>query len=115
MISLLHRHDPTLHSYLSARSIEPTFYSIRWLTTLLSREFHLPDTIRLWDSLFACTHHANFLRYVCVTMMMAVREEIMVEDFAEILKVSERSERALRKTSSDESCGIAKDGYIHHH
>ena len=48
-------------------------------------------------------------------MMMAVREEIMVEDFAEILKVSERSERALRKTSSDESCGIAKDGYIHHH
>ena len=27
--------------------------SLRWITTLLSREFSLPDTLRLWDSLFA--------------------------------------------------------------
>ena len=53
----------------------------------MSREFHLPDTIRLWDSLFACAHHANFLRYVCVTMLILVRDRILGADFAEILKI----------------------------
>ena len=87
MISLLDKHDPELNQYLNSNAIEPTFYSIRWLTTLLSREFHLPDTIRLWDSLFACRHHSNFLRYFCVTMLMGVRSQILGSDFAEILKI----------------------------
>jgi len=63
MISLLSVHDPEVRCHLDDCGIDPSFYSIRWLTTLLSREFLLPDTIRLWDSMFASTHKENFMRY----------------------------------------------------
>lgn len=54
--ALLHRHDPELHQYLQAQQLEPSYYALRWITTLLSREFNLPDTIRVWDSLFSDTN-----------------------------------------------------------
>lgn len=60
---------------------------IRWLTTLLSREFTLPDTIRLWDSMFASTHKENFLRYVCVTMVMMIRDQLLEGDFSVCLRL----------------------------
>ena len=66
---LLQKHDPEVSQHLSENGIDVSFFAIRWLTTLLSREFVLPDTIRLWDSMFASTHRENFLRYVCVTMV----------------------------------------------
>jgi len=66
MITLLSLHDPETRCHLDSVGIDPSFYSVRWLTTLLSREFLLPDTIRLWDSMFASTHNDNFLRYVSV-------------------------------------------------
>jgi hypothetical protein len=52
---LLRLHDPELHQHLEAQQLEPSYYALRWITTLLSREFNLPDTIRVWDSLFADT------------------------------------------------------------
>jgi hypothetical protein len=67
--------------------MDPGFYAIRWLTTLLSREFLLPDTIRLWDSMFASTHKENFLRYVCGTMVMMVRDELIKGDFSTCLRL----------------------------
>jgi len=72
---LLSLHDPEVASHLEEVGIHELFYAIRWLTTLLSREFLLPDTIRFWDSMFASTHKDNFLRYVCVTMAMMIRDE----------------------------------------
>ena len=46
---LLQKHDPVLYRYLRVvLKLETSYYTIRWLTTLLCREFTLPDTIRLW-------------------------------------------------------------------
>eukprot|EP00751_Fragilariopsis_kerguelensis_P017302 CAMPEP_0170833808 /NCGR_PEP_ID=MMETSP0734-20130129/569_1 /TAXON_ID=186038 /ORGANISM="Fragilariopsis kerguelensis, Strain L26-C5" /LENGTH=406 /DNA_ID=CAMNT_0011200229 /DNA_START=105 /DNA_END=1323 /DNA_ORIENTATION=- len=56
-------HDPQLYHHLKIQlKLETSYYSIRWLTTLLCREFHLQDTIRLWDSMFASTNKENFVR-----------------------------------------------------
>lgn len=87
MSSLLALHDPEVRCHLEDCGIDASFYAIRWLTTLLSREFLLPDTIRLWDSMFASTHKDNFLRYVCVTMVMAIREDLLKGDFSTCLRL----------------------------
>lgn len=87
MNSLLSLHDPEVASHLEEVGIHASFYAIRWLTTLLSREFLLPDTIRLWDSMFASTHQDNFLRYVCVTMVMLIRDDLLKGDFSSCLRL----------------------------
>eukprot|EP00934_Nitzschia_sp_Nitz4_P008806 Nitzschia sp. Nitz4//scaffold37_size175936//23829//26241//NITZ4_002027-RA/size175936-augustus-gene-0.4-mRNA-1//1//CDS//3329549731//8796//frame0 len=87
---LLKIHDPAVYEHLQNLGIDSSFYAFRWLTTLLSREFLLPDTIRLWDSLFSSTHKENFLRYVCGTMVMMVRDELLLGDFASCLRLLQR-------------------------
>lgn len=85
--NLLKTHDPEVYEHLQEYGIDASFFAIRWLTTLLSREFLLPDTIRLWDSMFASTHKENFLRYVCGTMVLLVREDLLKADFGQCLRL----------------------------
>ena len=87
MIALLSLHDPEVRCHLDDCGIDASFYSIRWLTTLLSREFNLKHTVRLWDSMFASTHKDNFLRYVCVTMVMVIRDSLLKSDFGACLRL----------------------------
>ena len=87
MQNLLKTHDPETREHLDECGIDASFYAIRWLTTLLSREFLLPDTIRLWDSMFASSHKENFFRYVCGTMVMMVREDLLKGDFSTCMKL----------------------------
>jgi hypothetical protein len=87
MHTLLGRHDPEVKEHLEDVGIETSFYAIRWWTTLLSREFLLPDIIRLWDSMFASTHKDNFLRYFCVTMVMVIREDLLKGDFSTCMRL----------------------------
>mmetsp|Transcript_2622 Transcript_2622/g.3877 ORF Transcript_2622/g.3877 Transcript_2622/m.3877 type:complete len:680 (-) Transcript_2622:27-2066(-) len=87
MTSLLSLHDPEVRCHLVDLGIDPAYYAIRWLTTLLSREFLLPDTIRLWDSMFSSTHKDNFMRYVCVTMVMIIRDDLLKGDFSTCLRL----------------------------
>lgn len=87
MQSLLARHDPEVREHLDELGIETSFYAIRWWTTLLSREFLLPDVIRLWDSMFASTHKDNFLRFACVTMVMKIRDDLLKSDFSACLRL----------------------------
>ncbi|MEL7196630.1 MAG: TBC domain-containing protein, partial [Bacteroidota bacterium] len=82
MQELLDIHDPEVKMHLDELEIDSSYYAFRWWTTLLSREFLLPDTIRLWDSMFASTHKDNFTRYICVTMVLLVRDNLLKGDFA---------------------------------
>jgi len=82
---LVEMHDPELHSLLDQQGIDSAFYGLRWLTTILSREFNLPDTIRLWDTLFSDTNRDEFLSYICCTMILEQREKLLKGDFAENL------------------------------
>ncbi|CAJ1947247.1 unnamed protein product [Cylindrotheca closterium] len=84
---LLKTHDPEVFEHLQEVGIDASFFAIRWLTTLLSREFLLPDTIRLWDSMFASTHKENFLRYACGTMVMMIRDDLLKGDFGKCLRL----------------------------
>lgn len=82
---LLQCHDPELHSLLETQGIDAAFYGLRWLTTILSREFNLPDTIRLWDTLFSDTNRNELLSYICCTMIREQRSKLLLGDFSENL------------------------------
>lgn len=49
----LHSRDAELANDLDEKGLEATFYAFRWFTCLAPGGLGLPDTIRLWDSLFA--------------------------------------------------------------
>ena len=57
----LEAQDPELARDLDAKGLETTFYAFRWFTCLAPGGLGLPDTIRLWDSLFAdwCLQREN--------------------------------------------------------
>jgi len=77
MMRLLSQHDPVLASHFNKMELNGSYFAVRWLTTLLGREFSLPETVRLWDSLFASTDMGNFLKYFCSTMLMAIRNDLV--------------------------------------
>ena len=87
MQQLLLLHDPQVKEHLDEVGVDVSYYAVRWWTTLLSREFLLPDTIRLWDSMFASTHKDNFMRYVCVTMVLVIRDRLLKGDFSSCIKL----------------------------
>lgn len=51
--SLLNWVDPTLSASLESKSITPQLYVFKWLTTLFSSEFSLPDLVLVWDRLIS--------------------------------------------------------------
>jgi len=84
---LLRTKDPQLWAHLEHLKIDPQFYSFRWLTLLLSQEFELPDVLRLWDTLLADAQRFSHLHYVCIAMMIAVRDTLLAADFATALRL----------------------------
>eukprot|EP01041_Mallomonas_annulata_P005741 gene5741-11610_t len=85
--NVLHAHDPVLVSVMRNQGLDPTFFSLRWMTTLMSREFDLPDTIRLWDALFADTDRTEFMCYLCCAMVIEQRDNLLTGDFSENLRL----------------------------
>ncbi|GMH55357.1 hypothetical protein TrRE_jg7387 [Triparma retinervis] len=57
---------------------------MRWVTTLLSREFNMPDTVRIWDVFLTNT---QITPYVCVAMVSLVRSRLLQMDFAGCLEL----------------------------
>ena len=78
--------NPVLANHLLVDlSLDPKFYGMRWFTTLLAREFDMPDCLRLWDSLFAdlCVNHSfDFLIVVCSCIVTSQSNVLMTGDFA---------------------------------
>ena len=72
-LGLLKSTDEEIYHRLDEQKLRPEFYAFRWLTLLLSQEFHLPDVLRIWDSLFANqAEDFEFLFFICCAMVMYV-------------------------------------------
>ena len=46
----------------------------RWIRLLFGREFPLPSVLELWDALFADGPSLGLIDYICVAMLMHIRE-----------------------------------------
>ncbi|GAA5892920.1 hypothetical protein JCM6882_006894 [Rhodosporidiobolus microsporus] len=88
--SLLSTVDPPLHSAFTTHQVEPQLYLIRWLRLLFSREFPLPDTLTLWDGLFARDPSLQLTTHVALAMLLRVRDALVgaaKEGYGEFLHV----------------------------
>ena len=45
--------DENTHAHLESLHIEPQLFCLRWFRLLFSREFHMTDTLVLWDWILA--------------------------------------------------------------
>ncbi|KAL3309375.1 hypothetical protein Ciccas_012081 [Cichlidogyrus casuarinus] len=68
--ALLKHFDLQLHSHLQKLQLEHYYYIFRWISLLLSQEFSLLNTIRLWDFVFADDQRFRLVLFVCVAMLM---------------------------------------------
>ncbi|KAF9532931.1 rab-GTPase-TBC domain-containing protein [Crepidotus variabilis] len=80
--SLLQACDPLLYQSLQKAGIEPQMYGIRWLRLLFTREFSMPDSLKLWDGLFACDASLELAQWVCVSMLIRIRNELIPADYS---------------------------------
>jgi hypothetical protein len=56
----------------------------------LSRELDLPDTVRVWDSMFSDPHRFQLLPELCCAMLMRQRTRLLAGDFSHNLKLLQR-------------------------
>ncbi|KAK7043610.1 hypothetical protein VNI00_008221 [Paramarasmius palmivorus] len=85
--SLLRSVDPLLWKHIQSTGIEPQIYGIRWLRLLFTREFSLPDAMKLWDGLFACDPSFELAQWICVAMLIRIRNQLLSADYTGQLTV----------------------------
>ncbi|PKK67028.1 RabGAP/TBC [Rhizophagus irregularis] len=79
--------DPELYKHLIDLEIEPQLYGIRWIRLLFGREFPLNKVLILWDGIFAEDPALRIVEYVCVAMMLLIRNELLDSDYTECLSM----------------------------
>ncbi|KAF9451081.1 RabGAP/TBC [Macrolepiota fuliginosa MF-IS2] len=80
--TLLRTTDPQLFSAIQGTGIEPQIYGIRWLRLLFTRELSMPDALRLWDGLFACDPTFDLAQWVCIAMLIRIRNDLIPADYS---------------------------------
>lgn len=74
--------DPLLWQKLKEGGIEAQLYGIRWLRLLFSREFGVEDIIPLWDGIFAADPTMEIAKWICVAMLVRIRNELIPGDYS---------------------------------
>ncbi|KAG8954053.1 hypothetical protein FRC04_001037 [Tulasnella sp. 424] len=74
--------DPLLWQKLKEGGIEAQLYGIRWLRLLFSREFRIEDVLPLWDGIFAADPTIQIAKWICVSMLIRIRNELIPGDYS---------------------------------
>ncbi|KAG9075153.1 hypothetical protein FS749_013199, partial [Ceratobasidium sp. UAMH 11750] len=77
--------DPLLATRLGELGIEPQMYGIRWLRLLFTREFSWRDALVLWDALFAADTSLQLAPWICVAMLMRIRNLLIPAEYTTAL------------------------------
>jgi len=83
---IVRKYDPQLFSYLTNLQVEPQLYMLRWIRVLLGREFHLADLLLLWDAIFAHSSDLVLLDFVCVSMLLYIRDQLIHRDYTSCMR-----------------------------
>ncbi|CAH8563929.1 unnamed protein product [Dicrocoelium dendriticum] len=81
LMDLLAQFDMPLFEHLRKIGLETEHYAFRWFSLLLAREFNLPEVLRLWDTLFSDEHRFSLLPFMCCSMLMLIRDQLLSADF----------------------------------
>ncbi|XP_074600098.1 TBC1 domain family member 13 [Brevipalpus obovatus] len=88
LTNLLSRIDRELYDHIYVTlGIKPHFHAFRWLTLLLSQEFPLPETLRIWDFLLADDQRFRFLLEISCAMIILLKEDLLQGDYSSNIKL----------------------------
>ncbi|TFY80327.1 hypothetical protein EWM64_g3677, partial [Hericium alpestre] len=79
---LLRSVDPILWDRIHTAGLEPQIYGIRWLRLLFTREFSMHDAMVLWDGLFAADPSFDLAHWICVAMLVRIRNQLIPSDYS---------------------------------
>ncbi|PFH54401.1 hypothetical protein AMATHDRAFT_78639 [Amanita thiersii Skay4041] len=80
--TMLRTVDPLLWKHMHGIGIEPQIYGIRWLRLLFTREFDMTNAMRLWDGLFASDPSLELVPWICVAMLVRIRNQLIPTDYS---------------------------------
>ncbi|TKY85843.1 hypothetical protein EX895_005384 [Sporisorium graminicola] len=80
ILELLRQIDPALAQHLESLSIEPQIFCLRWIRMIFTREFALDDAIAIWDGLFASASSLDLIDYICIAMLLRIRNQLLAGD-----------------------------------
>ncbi|OCF34976.1 TBC1 domain family member 5 [Kwoniella heveanensis BCC8398] len=83
--SLIRRIDPQLWERLETEGVEAQIWAIRWIRLLFTRELPFPLAMRIWDGVFAEDPGLGMLDFVCVAMLLLIRNELIEADYPTLL------------------------------
>jgi TBC1 domain family member 13 len=85
-VGCLQRREPSVHLHLLTLKVDPMYYTLRWITTLMSRELLFPDVLMLWDSLFSDPYRFSFLIHFSVGVMRTYKKKLLETTFGTAMK-----------------------------
>jgi TBC1 domain family protein 5 len=65
--------------YGNSKSRLPADVASRWLRLLFTREFGFKESMILWDGLFAMDSTLNLANWICVAMLVRIRNHCTYE------------------------------------
>ncbi|WVQ76367.1 hypothetical protein IAR50_006032 [Cryptococcus sp. DSM 104548] len=83
--SILRRIDPQLWEKLESEGVEAQIWAIRWLRLIFTRELPFNISMRIWDGVFAEDPGLQLLDFICVAMLLLIRNELLEGDYPAIL------------------------------
>lgn len=107
--NLLKEIDFPLWDHFEKQKVNPYFYSLRWIMLLLTQEFELHDTLRLWDSLLSHPNKTLYLNYCCVAIIEKMRGDLMKEDFSGIM---EKLQQTIAENDIQQILRLAYELYL---
>mmetsp|Transcript_2521 Transcript_2521/g.5062 ORF Transcript_2521/g.5062 Transcript_2521/m.5062 type:complete len:456 (+) Transcript_2521:66-1433(+) len=89
--ALLREKDEEVWLHLDKLQVQPIYFTLRWLTLMLTQELMMPDVLRLWDALLSdMARPHSLLLYICVAMVQEVRVGLLEGDFTACLGLLQR-------------------------
>jgi len=86
--ALLKEKDDEVWKHLEELHVAPVYYTVPWLTLMLTQELDMADVLRLWDSLLSDLARPHpLLCYLCVAMVIGIREVLLAGDFTDCMRM----------------------------
>lgn len=86
VLELLRHIDPALAQHLGSLGIEPQIFCLRWIRMIFTREFALEHAVAIWDGLFASGSSLDLVDYICIAMLLRIRNQLLAGDHSSALQ-----------------------------
>ena len=78
---------PKVHSHLEQLSINPIYYSLRWLMLIFTQDFCLPDLPPIWDTFLCHPQRDRYLLFMALGFISYLQPLILAAEFADCLRM----------------------------